>query len=86
MHPLSLQKTISRTRLKKSDLDILGVTFVSKMTFETQFSEQLLKGLVSRGSLDEYLMIVLLRDAFSVLSCPLLLQCSAVWCWAIDTP
>ena len=51
MHPQSPPLTIDGTVLKESDnLDILGVTFDSKLTFEKhlRFSpEQLLKDLVS---------------------------------------
>ena len=51
MHPHSLPLTIGGTVLKESDdLGILGVTFDSKITFEsifTRFPEQLLKDLVS---------------------------------------
>ena len=57
------------------DLDILGETFDSKMTFKkhfTRFEEQLLKGLVvSLASLREYFVIdCFLGDGFGVLSCP----------------
>ena len=51
MHPLPLLLTISGSVLKESDdLDILGVTFDSKMTFEKHLRsvrEQLLKYLFS---------------------------------------
>ena len=51
MHPQSPPLTINGTMLKESDdLDILGVTFDSKLTFEMHLrsvSEQLLKDLVS---------------------------------------
>ena len=51
MHPQSPALTIGGTELKESDdLVILGVTFDSKMTFESIFAlflEQLLNGLVS---------------------------------------
>ena len=62
--------------LKESgDLDIFGVTFDFKMTFEEHFAgfpEQLLKDLISSGSPDEYSMIDrFLGDAFGVLYCPL---------------
>ena len=46
--------------MESEDLDILGVTFDSKMTFEkilTRFPERLCKGLVSCGSPGEYFMI-----------------------------
>ena len=51
MHPQSPALAIGGTELKESDdLDILGVTFDSKMTFEIIFAlfpEQHLNGLVS---------------------------------------
>ena len=51
MHPQSPPLTIDGTVLKESDdLDVLGVTFDSKLTFEKHFAhspEQLLKDLVS---------------------------------------
>ena len=51
MHPQPPPLTIDSTVLKESvDLDILGVTFDSKLTFEMHlswFPEQLLKELVS---------------------------------------
>ena len=56
MHPQSPALTSPRTVQKESDdLVILGVTFDSKMTFESTFDlfpEQLLNGLVSSGSPD----------------------------------
>ena len=61
MHPKSPPLIIDGTVLNESeDLDILGVTFDSKMTFKyifAQFPEQLLKDLVSRGNPGEYSMI-----------------------------
>ena len=51
MHPQSPPLTVGGTVLKESvDLDILGVTFDSKVIFEKRFArfpEQLLRGLVS---------------------------------------
>ena len=51
MHPQSPQLTIDGTVLNESDdLDILGVTFDSKLTFEKHFArspKQLLKDLLS---------------------------------------
>ena len=81
MHPKSPPLTIGGTVLKESDgLDILGVTFDSKLTFEKHRSpEQLLKDLVSRGSPGGYSMIYWSSgDAFGVLSCQFwntVLQC-----------
>ena len=51
MHPQSPSLTISETVLKESDDFILGVTYVSKLTFNStifgRFPKQLLKDLVS---------------------------------------
>ena len=74
MHPQSLPLTIGRTVMKESDdLDILGVTFDSKMTFDMHVcSVSVLrpKGLVSSGSPGEYSLIdCFLGDAFNGLSC-----------------
>ena len=77
--------TVGGSVLKESvDLDILGVTFDSMMTFEKHLHslpEQLLIGYVSCGSSAEYFMIgCSCGDAFAVLSCPFLstvLQCGA---------
>ena len=85
MHPQSPQLTIGGTVLKESDdLDILGVTFDSRMTFEkhlARFPEQLLKDLVSCGSPGECFMIgCSLGGAFGGLSCPFwstVLRCGA---------
>ena len=61
MHFLSCLLASNGTVLKESDaLDIYGVTFDSKMTFEKSLPwlpEQLLKGLAYLGSQCEYLMI-----------------------------
>ena len=71
--------------LKESvDLDILGVSFDSKMTFEKHLrsvSKQLLRGSESRGSLGEFF----LSCPFAVLSCPFLECFSAVWRSTADT-
>ena len=63
------------TVLKESDdLDILGVTFVSKKTFKnifTQFPKQLLEDMVSCGSPCENSMVdCYLGGALGVLPCP----------------
>ena len=51
MHPQPPPFTIGGTVMKESDdLDVLGVTFDSRMTFDSifaRFPEQLFKGLVS---------------------------------------
>ena len=73
MHPQSSPLTIDGTVLKEADdLDILGVTFDSTLTFEKHLRrspEQLLKDLVSSGSPGGYSMINCSSgDAFGVLS------------------
>ena len=75
MHHQSLPLTIGGNVLKEcDDLDILGVTFDSNMTFRfifARFPEQLCKGLVSWESSGEYFMIGrFFGYAFGGLSCP----------------
>ena len=85
MHPLLPTLTNGGKVLKEADdLLILRVAFDFKMTFDNifaQFSEQLLKCLVSCGSAGKYSTIdCFLGDAFGVLSCPFwstVLQCGA---------
>ena len=82
---LNASKTKTMIVLKESvDLVILGVTFDSKMTFESIFApspEHLLKDSVSRGSPTEcYIIDRFYGDAFRGFSCPFwstLLQCGA---------
>ena len=86
MHPLSHQLSIGGTVLKESDdLDILVVTFDSKMTFEKHLRSvcrAASRRLVSCGSSGEYSMIDLfLGDAFEGLSSQFwsnVLQCGAL--------
>ena len=77
IHPQSPLLTIGITVLKESDdVATLGVTFDSKMTFDSRsvfalFPEQLLKDFLSWGSPGECSMIDrFLGDAFGVLSYP----------------
>ena len=74
MHPQSPPLTIDGNMLKESDnLDILGVTFDSKILLRSIFAgfpEQFLKDLVSCGSPGKCFMIgCSLRGAVGVLSC-----------------
>ena len=89
MHPQSPPLTIDGIVLKKSDnLDILGVTFDSKLTFEKHLC------LVSRaasqrlGILRKYWWVfhdkLLIRRCFWDFVLPVLEYFSAVWCLAAD--
>ena len=88
MHPLSPPLTIGGNVLKESDdLDMLGVTFDSKKTFEKHLrsvSRATSQSFLSRGSFSEYSMIDCFSgDAFSrvcparfrVLFCSVVLGC-----------
>ena len=89
MYPQSPQLTISSTVLKESyDLDLLGVTFDSKMTFEKHLRS------VSRAT-SQWLGILrkswrvfhdrsLLGRCFRGFLLPVLECCSALWCSAAD--
>ena len=90
MHPQSPTLTIGGTVLKESeDLVIVGVTFDSKMTFETHLSS------VSRTASQRFGILRKSWRVFHDRSLPgrcfrgfvLLVfeYCSAVWCWAADT-
>ena len=91
MHPQSSPLTIGGTVLKESDdLDISGVTFDSKMTFEKHLpsdsraaSQRL--GMVSWGSRRVFHDRSLLGRCFRGFDQPVLEYCSAVWCSAADT-
>ena len=90
MHPQSPPLTIGGTVLKESDdLDILGVTFDSRMTFEKHLrsvsraaSQRL--GIV-RKSWQVFHDRLLLGRCFSGFVLPVLEYCSAVWRSAADT-
>ena len=90
MHPQSPPLTIDGTVLKESDdLVILGVTFDSKITFESHLH------LVSRAtshrlgilrmSYRVFHDISLLERCFPGFVLSVLEYCSAVWCLAVDT-
>ena len=90
MHPQSPPLTIDGTVLKESDdLDILGVAFDSKLTFDKRLRS------VSRAA-SQRLGILrkswrVFHDKLLIGSCfwgfvlPVLEYCSAVWCSAADT-
>ena len=90
MHPQSPPLSIGGTMLQESDdLDILGVTFDSKMTSEkhrhsaSRVASQRL-GLL-RNSRRVFHDILFLERCFRGFVPPSLEHCSAVWCSAADT-
>ena len=90
MHPQSPPLTIDGTVLKESDdLDILGMTFDSKLTFEKHLrsvsraaSQRLGILMKSRRVFHDKLLI---GRCFWGFVLPVLEYCSAVWCSAADT-
>ena len=101
-HPKSPPLTIDGTVPKESDdLDILGMTFDSKLTFEKHLRSVSRACSFSnrkswRGSLEEVLVILrkswrVFHDRLLIGRCfwgfvlPVLKYCSAVWCSAADT-
>ena len=90
MHPQSPPLTIGGTVLKESDdLVILGVTFVSKVTFEkhlrsvSRATSQRLG--ISRKSWRVFHDRALLGRCFRGFVLTVLEYCSAVWCSAAET-
>ena len=90
MHPQPLPLTIDGTVLKESvDLDILGVTFYSKLTFEkhlrsvSRAASQRLGGL--RKSWRVFYDRLLISRCFWGFILPVLEYCSVVRCSAADT-
>ena len=88
--PQSPSLTIVGTVLNESnDLDILGVTFDSKMTFEkphrsvSRAASQWLG--ISRKTWRVFQDKLLLERCFRGFVLPVLEYCSAVWCSAADT-
>ena len=90
MHPQSPPSTIDGAMLKESDdLDILGVTFDSKLTFEKHIR------LVSRAASQRLGILrkswrvfhdkLLIGRCFLGFVLPFLEYCSAVWCSAANT-
>ena len=90
MHPQSPSSTIGGTVRKESDdLDILGVTFDSKMTFDKHLRSVSKAASQILGILRKYWQVfhdrLLLERCFRGLILPVLEYCSAVWCSAADT-
>ena len=90
MHSQSPPLTIDSTVLKESDdLDILGVTYYSKLTFEKHLRS------VSRAASQRFGILrkswrvfhdrLLIGRFFWGFVLPVLEYCSAVWCSAADT-
>ena len=90
MNPQSPTLTIGGTVLKVSDvLDILGVTFDSKMTFEKHLRSVSRAASERLGILKKSWRVFhdrsLLGRCFRGFVLPVLEYCSAVWCSAADT-
>ena len=90
MHPQLPPLTIDGTVLKESvDLDILGVTFDSKLTFEKHlrsvFRAASQRLLILRKSGRVFHDRLLIGRCFWGLVLPVLEYCCAVWCSAADT-
>ena len=90
MHPQSPPLAIDGTVLKESDdLDILGVTFDSKLTFEKHLRSVSKSASQRLGILRKSWRVF--HDRFIIGRCfwgfvlPVLEYCSAVWCSAADT-
>ena len=89
MYPQSPSLSIGGTVLKESaDLDILGVTFDSKMTFEKHLrsvSRAAPQGFgILRKSWRGFHDRLLLGRCFRGFVLPILEYCSAVWCGLLD--
>ena len=90
MHPQSPPLTIDGTALKESDdLDILGVTFYSKLTFEKHLRSVSRAASQRLGILRKSWRVfhdkLLIERCFWGVVLPVLEYCSAVWCSAADT-
>ena len=90
MHPQSPPLTIDGTVLKESDnLDILGVTFESKLTFEKHLRSASRAASQRLGILRKSWRVfhdrLLIGRCFWGFVLPVLEYCSAVWCSAADT-
>ena len=90
MHPQSPPLTIDGTVLQESDdLDILGVTFDSKLTFQNHLrsvSRAAFQRLgIWRKSWQIFHDKLLIGRCFWGFVLPVLEYCSAVWCSAADT-
>ena len=90
MHPQSPQLPIDGTVLKESDdLDLLGVTFDSKLTFEKHLRSVSRPASQRLGILRKSWLVfhykLLIGRCFWGFVLPVLEYCSAVWCSAADT-
>ena len=90
MHPQSPPLTIDGTVLKESDdLDILGVTFDSKLAYEMHLRSVSRAASQRLGILRKSWRVfhdkLLIGRCFWGLALPVLEYCSAVWCSAADT-
>ena len=89
MLPQSPSLTVGGTVLKESvDLDILGVTLDSRMTFEKHLRSVSRAASQRLGILKSWRVFhdrLLLRRCFRAFVLPVLEYCSAVWCSAADT-
>ena len=90
MHPHPPPLTIDTTMLKESDdLDILGVTFDSKLTFEKHLRSVPRAASQRLGILRKSWRVfhdrLLIGKCFWGFVLPVLEYCSAVWCLAADT-
>ena len=90
MHPQSPLLTVDGTVLKESDdLDILGVTFDSKLTFEKHLRSVSRAASQRLGILRQSWRVfhdkLLIGRCFSGFVLPVFEYCSAVWCSAADT-
>ena len=90
MHPQSPPLTIDGTVLKESDdLDILGVTFDSKLTFEKHLRSVFRSASQRLGILRKSWLVfhdkLLIGRCFWGFVLLVLEYCSAVWCSAADT-
>ena len=91
MHPQQPSLTIDGTVLKESvDIDILGVTFDSKLTFEKHLSSVSRAASQRLGILRKSLRVfhdrLLIGRCFWGFVFPVLEYCSAVWCSAAIHP
>ena len=90
MHPQSPPLTINGTVLKESDdLDILGVTFDSKLTFKKHLRSVSRAASQRLGILRKSCRVfhdrLLIGRCFWSFVLPVLEYCSEVWCSAVDT-
>ena len=86
MHPQPPPLTIDVTVLKESvDLDILGMTFDFKLTFEKHLSRAVSQRLHILKSWQVFHDRLLIERCFWGFVLPVLEYCSAVWCSAADT-